>query len=177
MSSSHPGQTSIQTNPRSQKRDQAEPPQNKASAHLKPSSRASLLKSSVSTPDLRSASRQPTTYVKPKTHWLSAETWCDAFMLPRPRFLSRHLEENPTVPEHRLVSPAESVVSGLMQASVQPKSLKKSLSASALRIPNFPKVIPNRAEGNNTTQSLAPRPRSFALDDLALPDPMPSLMT
>ncbi|KAF9648475.1 hypothetical protein BDM02DRAFT_3187132 [Thelephora ganbajun] len=166
------GKTSpLQINPRSQKSEHVKPPQKKVPAHLKPSSRASLLKASVSTPDLRSTSR-----VKTKTHWLSAETWCDAFMFPRPRFLLRHLEGDPITPKRRLVSPAESIIPEQIEASAEAKPLKKSQSMSELRTSNFAKVVPSRAERNDAPPS-ATRPRSFALDDLALPSPIPSLIT
>ena len=164
----------FQANPENLKGGHVKSPQKKVPAHLKPSSRASLLKTSLSTPDLHSVS-QP---AKTKTRWLSAETWCDAFMFPRPRFLLRHLEEVPATPERRLVSPAESIVSGHMEVSVEPKLLKKSLSVSELRAPNFPRAIPSRADKSGTSKPhTTPRPRSFAFDDLALPSPIPSLTT
>jgi hypothetical protein len=167
----------VRANPQSQKSDHVNP-EKKIPVHLKPSSRASLLKTSLSTPNLHSASHKPTMFVKTKTHWLSAETWCDAFMFPRPRFLLRHLEEVPATPKPRLVSPAESVVSGQIEVSVEPKSLKKSLSVSELRAPNFPGATPSQADKNGTSKSrAAPRPRSFAFDDLALLSPTPSLAT
>ena len=178
IASSYFEKVPVQANPQSQTSDHVRPPQKKVPAHLKPSSRASLLKASLSTPDLHSASRQPATYVKIKTHWLSAETWCDAFMFPRPRFLLRHLEEVPATPKHRLVSPAESIVSGHMDASAEPKLLKTSLSVSELRAPNFPGAVPGRVDKSGISKSrAAPRPRSFAFDDLALPSPTPSLAT
>ena len=175
--SSHLGKVPTETNPWSQENDRVRPRPKKIPAHLKPSSRASLLKASSSTPDLHSTS-QPAMYVKTKTHWLSAETWCDAFMFPRPRFLLRHLDEDPTISRHRLVSSAESVVYQQVEAPPEPKLLKKSLSVSELRTPRFPGVIPSRADKSVAPQSSsALRPRSFALDDLALPSPIPSLMT
>ena len=174
--SSHLEKAPFQPNPQSRKGDHATPSQKKVPAHLKPTSRASLLKTSLSTPDLHSASLQP--YVKTKTRWLSAETWCDAFMFPRPRFLLRHLEDIPTTPTRQLLSPAESVVSGQAEAFAEPKLLKKSLSVSEIRAPNIPRAIPNPALKNGASKSrAAPRPRSFAFDDLALPSPIPSLST
>jgi len=150
----------------------------KVPTHLRPSSRASLLKASMSTPDLRSASRQSAMRVKSKTHWLSAETWCDAFMFPRPRFLLRHLEEGSVTPKRRLVSPAGSVIFGVMEVSAEPKPLRNSQSASELRTSKFPKAATTCVDQNKTPQSPSiARPRSFALDDLALPSPIPSLIT
>jgi len=173
------GKTSpVQVVPRGQESEHIKPPQKKVPAHLQPSSRVSLLKAAVSTPDLRSASRQPAMYIKTKTHWLSAETWCDAFMFPRPRFMLRHLEEDPTTSKRRLVSPAESIVSEPRETSADPKSLKRSRSASELRTSNFPKAVPTRPERNNVPQSpSAPRPRSFTMNDLAPPSPIPSFIT
>lgn len=176
--SSHLEKAPVQPNQQSKKSDQVNPRQKKVPAHLKPSSRASLLKASLSTPDLHSASRQSAIYVKTKTHWLSAETWCDAFMFPRPRFLLRHLEEAPSTPKRRLLSPAESIVSRQVEASTELKSLKKSLSVSQLCAPNSLGAIQSRADKIGTQKSCAaPRPRSFSFDDLALPSPIPSLAT
>ena len=103
-------------------------------------------------------------------------------MFPRPRFLLRHMGDEPATPMPRLVSPAESIVSGQIEASAVSKPLKKSLSVSELRGPSVPKVPPSRADKDNppissAPKSSAPRPKSFALDDLALPSPVPSLMT
>ncbi|KAF9788201.1 hypothetical protein BJ322DRAFT_1047667 [Thelephora terrestris] len=168
--SAHLGKAPVQANPQNLRNDIVNRRPKKIPAHLKPSSRASFLKASSSTPDLRSSS-QPALYVKTKPHWLSAETWCDAFMFPRPRFLLRHLEEDPTTTERRLVSPAESVVFPQVEVPSEPKSLKKSMSASELRTPRSPRVI----SAPHSPSAL--RPRSFALDDLALPSPIPSLMT
>lgn len=164
-------------NPPNQKSEHVNPPK-RVPAHLKPSSRASLLKASMSTPDLRAASCQPATYLKTKTHWLSAETWCDAFVFPRPRFLLRHLEEDSNAPKPRLISPAESIISEPTGASAGPKSLKKSQSVAELQTSTSPKVLLTHADRKNTAQSPSvSRPRSFALDDLALPSPIPSLIT
>jgi hypothetical protein len=86
------------------------------------------------------------------------------------------LEDVPSTPKRRLVSPAESIVSGHVEALAGPKLLKKSLSVSELRAFNLPGAISGRPDENDTSKFRdAPRPRSFALDDLALPSPIPSL--
>lgn len=174
-----PGRSSpTPTNSQNQKRDYRANPPKKVPAHLKPSSRASLLKASVSTPDLRSASRQTGVYAKTKSHWLSAETWCDAFMFPRPRFLLRHLEEGSTTPKHRFVSPPESIVSDPTRPPGESKSLKRLLSASELPASKISKEVPAHVDRDSGPQPpSAVRPRSYALDDLALPSPIPSLAT
>ena len=88
------------------------------------------------------------------------------------------MEEVPATPQHRLMSPAESIVSGQLEASVEPKSLKKSLSVSELRAPDVPGATLGQADKSGTSKPrAAPRPRSFAFDDLALPSPIPSLAT
>jgi len=154
--------------PRNQNSEYVKFPKKKVPAHLKPSSR---LKASMSTPDLRAASRQPVMYPKIKNHWLSAGTWCDAFMLPRPRFTLRHLGEEPDIPDPRLVSPVESIIREQMMTTAGPKSLKKSQTLD----PSEAAMI--RADRGNVLLPPLPRPRSFALDDLALPSPIPSLIT
>ena len=166
----------IQTNSQNQKHDYRAKPQKKVPAHLKPSSRASLLKASVSTPDLRSASRQAGVYAKTKSHWLSAETWCDAFMFPRPRFLLRHLEEGSTTPKHRFVSPAESIAFDPMGPPAETKSSDR-LPSELPTSKTSKEVLAHIDQNNGPKLPSAVRPRSFALDDLALPSPIPSLTT
>lgn len=167
----------VQASSQNQKSDHRVKSSKKVPAHLKPSSRVSLLKASMSTPDLRSVSRQPTTHVKSKNHWLSAETWCDAFMFPRPRFLLRHLEEGSITPKRRFVNPTENTISEVMEVSAEPEPLRKSQSASELRTSKFPKEATTCVDQNIAPRSpSAARPRSFAFDDLVLPSPMPSLI-
>lgn len=65
---------------------------NRVPAYLKPSPRNSLLKGSLSTPNLRNVQNlnlRKLEVPKGKQRWLSAETWCDALILPRPRFALR----------------------------------------------------------------------------------------
>ena len=132
----------------------------------------------MSTPNLRAASHQPAMYPKTKNHWLSAGTWCDAFMLPRPRFLLRHLGEDPDTPNPRPVSPAESIICEQTTATVESKSLKKSLQVFGSRTLDPSEAAMIRADRENVPQTFSlPRPRSYALDDLALPSPIPSLIT
>jgi serine/arginine repetitive matrix protein 2 len=62
--------------------------------HLKPQSysRGPLLKGSISTPNLRGSVKDQVQRPVPrgKERWLSAETWCDALLFPRPRFKIKH---------------------------------------------------------------------------------------
>ena len=98
-------------------------------------------------------------------------------MLPRPRFLLRHLGEEPDTPNPRLVSPAESIICE-QTATAEPKSLTKSLPAAESRTSGPSDAVMVRANRENVPHSPPlPRPRSYALDDLALPSPIPSLIT
>ncbi|KAH9930813.1 hypothetical protein B0H21DRAFT_104970 [Amylocystis lapponica] len=68
------------------------------------------LKASISTPNLRQSARPPIPVTVPrgKQRWLSAETWCDALILPRPRFAVRETDSAPST--GRIVSPPDSPV-------------------------------------------------------------------
>ncbi|KAI0084078.1 hypothetical protein BDY19DRAFT_1060601 [Irpex rosettiformis] len=171
--------------------------------YLKPSPRNSVLKVSMSTPNLRHLP-------KGKQKWLSAETWCDAIILPRPRFAMRLIDEHPGEGSRRIVSPPPSPLpsnfhpnpmTSLTQRpsiAVQ-KSLKKARSMGnisssppasreahiqqrelpvvntiAAPLPR-PPPTQNQALLGNASSSRPYRPKSWALDDLALPSPMPSL--
>lgn len=166
-----------------------DPRQKSVPGYLKPSPRNSILKASLSTPNLRDLP-------KGKQRWLSAETWCDAIILPRPRFALRLAEGQPS---GRIVSPPGSPVSSPETAQGQdsrnrfardPSSaplLKQSVSLSNLISPPAPAAPPSREPEKVTPASQVPainepaktlkphRPKSWALDDLALPSPVPSL--
>ncbi|KAI0715891.1 hypothetical protein C8T65DRAFT_642778 [Cerioporus squamosus] len=174
-----------------------------APAYLLPAQRPSRLslKASMSTPNLRAATGTGSVLPKGKQRWLSAETWCDALILPRPRFALRVIDGEGG--SGRIVSPpgspiwppgTEPSVEGASLAKV--KSLKKSHSAIQLSSrpepPSPPRFVPVRQEPRpepgpsniaqpqpilaNANTHLKPfRPKSWALDDLALPSPVPSL--
>jgi serine/arginine repetitive matrix protein 2 len=147
-------------------------PGQKSIPSLKSPPRAPVLKASVSTPDLRTF-RPP----KGKSYWLSAETWCDAVVFPRPRFAIRHASHDKRVVNRRMVSPPGTPLLG---SDYLNKSLKKSKSVIDLQTSNFATVTPTRVvrDGNEAASSSNQmRPRSFALDDLAIPSPIPSLAT
>ncbi|KAH9848795.1 hypothetical protein C2E23DRAFT_785522 [Lenzites betulinus] len=174
-----------------------------APAYLLPTPRPSRisLKASMSTPNLRQATGTAAVLPKGKQRWLSAETWCDALILPRPRFAMRVGDGDGEGGSGRIVSPPESP---LWPPGMEPpldaagaKALKKSQSAVQLSAkthqaspPRPPPVreeprqeipvagpsrlVPEKTEAANTNLR-PPRPKSFALDDLALPSPAPSL--
>ncbi|KAJ7596697.1 hypothetical protein C8J56DRAFT_1021201 [Mycena floridula] len=139
------------------------------------------LKNSVSSPDLRNAVRQqkpadivfPTPRAKPKgkgkDRWLAAETWCDALLFPRPRLKQKDLDG-------RIVSPPGSPISPDFRGapSVASRVLAHSRSLVDLAKPK-PLDFDPTAALSVPSNSRAPRPKSFALDDLALPSPIPSL--
>ncbi|KAH9887934.1 hypothetical protein C8Q73DRAFT_194341 [Cubamyces lactineus] len=172
-----------------------------APAYLLPARRPSRLslKASMSTPNLRQATGTASVLPRGKQRWLAAETWCDALILPRPRFALRIADEDNGGSSGRIVSPPASPIwpPGMEPPlDVAGKALKKSQSALQLRsrghVPSPPRpepvqeepapqepmagpsrVIPEKTHAN---EYLKPhRPKSFALDDLAIPSPVPSL--
>ena len=165
---------------------------------------AKNLKSSVSTPNLRappagrkqvangsSSADAPNTPSATSTKWLTAETWCDALLFPRPRFRMRA----------HVISPPASPTELRPPHSAPPqtqRSRKRSLLGLELRekhtAPSAPPQItstlptyavhpppeqsqPDPQPGPSRKTERPPRPRSYAQDDLALPSPVPSLAT
>ncbi|KAI0641468.1 hypothetical protein C8Q79DRAFT_919456 [Trametes meyenii] len=172
-----------------------------APAYLLPAPRPSRIsiKASMSTPNLRQATGSTAVLPKGKNRWLSAETWCDALILPRPRFALR-VEDGES--SGRIVSPPGSPIwpPGVVSPpdAAGGKTLKKAQSAIQLSsrqpasTPSPPRPAPVREESvqeepragpsravpqkdDVNTHLKPPRPKSFALDDLALPSPVPSL--
>ncbi|KIK57811.1 hypothetical protein GYMLUDRAFT_246789 [Collybiopsis luxurians FD-317 M1] len=156
------------------------------------------LQNSISTPDLRNATRATprtkSTLPKGKDRWLSAETWCDALLFPRPRFKikqdksSKSSRDSSYSGSGRIVSPPGSPVSSYFhnvnapQNSIASRVLAHSRSMMDLREPGpstLPQanVLPRPEVREQPDQSTLrpPRPKSWALDDLALPSPVPSL--
>lgn len=180
------------------------------------------LKNSTSTPNLRSpvasllsrpasdengaanattATATPKfSFPKGKERWLSAETWCDALLFPRPRLrikqeiiqaLEQQKQAGATVSTGRIVSPpvtptdqrdfesqqqrepgiASRVLAhsrSLVDLSLNKGKKKENApQRSILRPPQISTVAGKTLR--------PPRPKSFALDDLALPSPVPSL--
>ncbi|XP_006463545.1 hypothetical protein AGABI2DRAFT_179868, partial [Agaricus bisporus var. bisporus H97] len=157
-----------------------------------------LIKGSVSTPNLQQAAnanvRLGTIRRIPKgiERWLSAETWCDALLFPRPRL---RLQNEAGLGRRTLSPPGSAVVptgSGTTQAtqSVPSRVLAHSRSLVNLGDPqrgpkpgsslNAPQTrlhtFTERAEEAAANKPLRPpRPRSWSSDDLDLPTPVPSL--
>ncbi|KAE9396068.1 hypothetical protein BT96DRAFT_922410, partial [Gymnopus androsaceus JB14] len=145
------------------------------------------LQNSISTPDLRHAARA-TPRAKPplpkgKDRWLSAETW--------PRF---KVKQNKDLASGRIVSPPGSPVLGYFANGngPQPGMASRVLAHSRSMIDlNAPPVagpsrlapdyslrvppLPEKPLPSPTSSNRPPRPKSWALDDLALPSPVPSL--
>ncbi|KAF9457596.1 hypothetical protein BDZ94DRAFT_1272786 [Collybia nuda] len=165
---------------------------------------AKSLKNSVSTPDLRLASGsnkklppKPSLFPKGKERWLSAETWCDALLFPRPRLKVKQEGASGYVGSGRIVSPPGSPIQQSFSDSVAHQEIgmvsrvlahSRSLVdlAKAAEAPPDKPVLGGRPPVILTTQTGShrngipatlrpPRPRSFAQDDLALPSPVPSL--
>jgi serine/arginine repetitive matrix protein 2 len=155
--------------------------QNSIPSHLRPSSRTSYIRASMSTPDLRALSSR---FPKGKDYWFSAETWCDALLRPRPHFIVRHIDLGPKTiaGSGRIVSPPQSPLSfpsrdiENMDADSQ---LKKSKSVADLQRSKFATAQTNEAAGDawGTIESEEHRLRRLVLDDMVIPSPVPSLAT
>ncbi|KAJ7180298.1 hypothetical protein C8R43DRAFT_396420 [Mycena crocata] len=155
------------------------------------------LKSYASTPNLRDSSRSPNRLRKPpapkgKDRWLSAETWCDAIMFPRPRLKAEDAQLLLRGASGRIVSPPGSPVFGGFNAPQDParpegvasRVLAHSRSMVSLNAEAGPSKLPKETPPPfvppppillPTQTEKPPRPKSFAWDDLALPSPVPSL--
>ena len=159
-------------------------------SHLRPTSRTSLLKT-ISAPNLRNLSRglsiRKPTPSRGKSRWLSPETWCDALLFPRPRFLE-HIDGEPLQPVgQRNVSIPAPKAHTLASGERMPLGrswLRGSRSAVNLHVPNSdssrgppraePLLMPKASYEGDGWSSFS-RPRSFAQDDLAIPSPVPSI--
>ena len=159
-------------------------------AHLRPASRNSLFKT-ISAPNLRNFSRDfsmskhlPS---RGKSRWLSPETWCDALLFPRPRFLE-YIDDDPPYPfNNRQPSPTrppEMTHNTKKIPRPLQMTLRGSQSAINLLAPNSGSSRgPPRAEpllmvrrgSNDANGQSSGRPLSFAQDDMALPSPVLSL--
>jgi serine/arginine repetitive matrix protein 2 len=160
-------------------------------AHLRPASRTSLFKT-ISAPNLRNFSRDfsmskhlPS---RGKSRWLSPETWCDALLFPRPRFLE-YIDDDPPCPfNDRQPSPIRPPeMTRITKKTPRPlqMTLRGSHSAVNLLAPNSgssrgppraePMLMVRRGSTDADGQSSPGRPLSFALDDIALPSPVLSL--
>lgn len=159
--------------------------------HLRPASRNSLFKT-ISAPNLRNFSRDfsmskhlPT---RGKSRWLSPETWCDAMLFPRPRFLEYIDDDPPYLFNDRQPSPARPPeMTRSTKKTLKPlqMTLRGSQSAVNLLAPNSgsshgppraePMLMVRRGSTDANGRSSPGRPLSFAQDDMALPSPVLSL--
>ncbi|KAJ3725935.1 hypothetical protein EV361DRAFT_814311 [Lentinula raphanica] len=153
------------------------------------------LKNSISSPDLRDNPRSKSLLPKGKDKWLSAETWCDALLFPRPRFKLKQDKDASELAQSgnvRIVSPPGSPVLGYFShtSTTQPSMTSRVLAHSRSMVDINQPVAGSSTQPGITAHppsdslqipsspnqtSRAPRPRSWAKDDLALPSPVPSL--
>ena len=154
---------------------------------------SAVLHDTVVTPGLRNATLIPQPIAIPpfvipkaKDRWLSAETWCDALLFPRPRLKSGMV---PTLGggSGRIVSPPGSPVqpsiigsTEIREPSVTSRVLAHSRSLMDLNAPvalssnhSYPRASTSVAHEGDPTAGL--QSTTFAQDDLALPTPVPSL--
>ena len=174
------------------------------------SPRTPKLKNSISTPEMRNSAilhNPPVIAVTPNTHlapqpmtiprlmlpkakdrWLSAETWCDALLFPRPRLKVGHV---PTLGggSGRIVSPPDSPIGSDLRGTREPGIASRVLAHSRSLVdlnrrvdlsapPHASTSVPHGQDpqaSQTSPQSRPSRPTSFAQDDLALPTPVPSL--
>src|SRR6266702_4236171 len=150
----------------------------------------------ISPPNLRNLSRglpiRKPTPSRGKYRWLSPETWCDALLFPRPRFLE-HIDGEPLQPlgqrNNAIPAPKAHTLAhtGRVRTPLGRSWLRGSRSAVDLHVPNSDfsrgppraepmRMAPKRALEGDSWSSFS-RPRSFAQDDLALPSsPVPSIV-
>lgn len=155
--------------------------------HLRPASRTSLFKT-FSAPNLRNFSRDFSIgkhIPRGKYRWLSPETWCDAMLFPRPRFME-YIDDDPPSSNHQqpsLIRPSETTRPARKLHRPLQMTLRGSQSAVNLLAPNSgsstgpPRAEPmlQRGPANADGQTSPARPFSFAQDDIALPSPVLSL--
>ncbi len=180
------------------------------------------LKNSTSTPNLRSpvasllsrpasdengaanaatATATPKfSFPKGKERWLSAETWCDALLFPRPRLRikqeilqasEQQKQAGATGSTGRIVSPPVTptdqrdfesqqqrepgIASRVLAHSRSLVDLSLSKGKKKEDAPQRSILRPPQLSAVPGNTLRPPRPKSFAWDDLALPSPVPSL--
>ncbi|KAF9479326.1 hypothetical protein BDN70DRAFT_993541 [Pholiota conissans] len=136
-------------------------------------------------------------FPKGKERWLSAETWCDALLFPRPRLrLKQEILPSDAAPQisssGRIVSPPmtpteQEFEMQQKEPGIASRVLAHSRSLVDLRLgkgkkkeedepPKKSILVDGQKKTGGAGQTLRPpRPKSFAMDDLALPSPVPSL--
>ncbi|KAG6915717.1 hypothetical protein DXG01_010275 [Tephrocybe rancida] len=170
------------------------PSQNKA---LKNSVSTPNLRIATSAPLSQHLPAKASPKTKTKDRWLAAETWCDALLFPRPRLRMKapggedkasrivSLPPSPVQRGHVALpgTPEEGVESRVLAHSRSLVDVGKSRVAPVEETSNKepgPSSIPTGLQPMSglpppIQTSRAPRPKSWALDDLALPTPVPSL--
>ena len=152
---------------------------------------SAVLHDAVLTPDSQIANLIPQPIAMPqfvlpkaKDRWLSAETWCDALLFPRPRLKSGIVPPTLGGGSGRIVSPPGSPVrrsgsTGSQEPSVVSRVLAHSRSLMDLNKPvgfsssySYP---PATSAAHERHPPAGLQPTTFAQDDLALPTPVPSL--
>lgn len=152
------------------------------------------LKNSASTPDLHvdsvpNLASQLRTKVHPsskiKERWLSAETWCDALLFPRPRLKMKKAGSKADVGRIVSLPPSPVNQSQVSEQGMASRVLVHSRSLADLdkahKGPPFKELGISSWSGlrpqiNSPKQERRPhQPRNWAFDDLALPVPVPSL--
>ena len=150
---------------------------------------SAILHDPVVTPSIRNVNsiHQPIArpqFVLPKAkdRWLSAETWCDALLFPRPRLKSGIVSTLGGGGSGRIVSPPGSPEpslagsTGTRELGIASRVLAHSRSLMDL---NTPVGLSHRQDSSSVSHERDPRaglhPTNFAQDDLVLSTPVPSV--
>jgi hypothetical protein len=163
------------------------------------------LKTSVSTPNLKAAKNTlgaSRNMSKGIDRWLSAETWCDALLFPRPRLKIKDDRASsgrivsppgsPVLPSGPGETPQKSVPSRVLahtrsltnlREKVKEEEFRNEESQGGVSLPSPPTASQAALQPQATTRERErtddslrpPRPKSWASDDLDLPSPVPSL--
>jgi serine/arginine repetitive matrix protein 2 len=199
--SAPPSSSSYETQPMIPKLTFSETPSNHPNTTYTPlnsSSRGTprkFIKGSVSTPNFQAVNTRlggPRRIPKGIERWLSAETWCDALLFPRPRLRLQNESGSggravsppgsPVVPDPRATQGMESVPSRVLAHSRSLVNMRGSQGGYKPGSPsNLPPTRLNTSSAENADQAgpsnrLQPlRPKSWSSDDLDLPTPVPSL--
>lgn len=173
-----------------------------ASEHVAPNNCSQRqIRASVSSPNLKSTkgpSDQSRNVPKGINRWLSAETWCEALFFPRPRLKMKNekpdsvrivsLPGSPVLPTDGGIQipsvPSRVLAHSMSLVNLQEKTREEHRRQKFRGEPLLPSATTSRIqlqsgskrERPNTSDSARlPRPKSWALDDLDLPSPVPSL--
>ncbi|EIN08251.1 hypothetical protein PUNSTDRAFT_134643 [Punctularia strigosozonata HHB-11173 SS5] len=146
----------------------------------------SRLKTSLSTPNLRSPSKTHLPAIPQlstsgdynllaRDRWLSAETWCDALLFPRPRFKVRQGPSTPPMPRRaHVVSPPPDII---WPAPGAEQYERARVAGARPRVGSLRTPTGNKGLGLHKSRSQADIGVSRALDVVSASTPVPAVAT